>query len=285
MKLHITKKDLALIIIVSIIFLAVAVVSRPLLGLEALSSLLVISSILTIVVILEVYRRLCEEHKIQESKRNQDYQQIEALFSLIYIIKPNLPLPAMRNWVASPDILKKIAEVVLIEKPNFVVEASSGVSTLVIAYCLKQLGQGKVVSFEHDAEYAAKSQRLIKQHGLEGVATIVYAPLIEVEIKGQQWLWYNSDFYRKNIDLPIDLLIVDGPPTHIQRLSRYPALPLLYGHLNNTATIILDDGQREDEKIAVAMWGEEFSDISSEFLGMEKGAYLIHKQDKAGIVM
>jgi predicted O-methyltransferase YrrM len=279
MRFHIIKKDFTLIIIASVLLLIAAVVGRLFVGEYAFIILLVLSSILILVVLLEVYRRLVEEHRSQESQQNRDYRQIESLLSLLYVLKPSLPLPTMRDWAASPDVLKAIAEVTLVEKPSLVVEASSGVSTLVVAYCLKQLGKGKVISLEHDAKYAAINQNLIKQHGLEQIATIIHAPLEEVEIKGQKYLWYNTQCLWEMIDRPIDLLIIDGPPTHIQKLSRYPALPVLYGHLNNNSTIILDDGQREDEKKAVALWEDEFSDISSDFLDMEKGAYIIHRQN------
>jgi predicted O-methyltransferase YrrM len=279
MKLRITKKDSALVLIASILLLAAVVVGRSLLGEAILIILPVLSAILMLAALLEVYRRLDKEHRKQERALEQYYRQIESLFSLFFTLKPSLPLPNTRDWAAAPDLLKKITEVILIEKPDLVLEASSGISTLVIAYCLKKLGKGKVFSLEHDAKFAAISQSLILLHGLEDISTIVHAPLKEVEINGQKWLWYNTDCLR--IDQPIDLLFVDGPPRKIQKLSRYPALPLLYRHLNKRSTIILDDGIREDEKKIVARWKEEFSHISSEFLDTEKGTYVIHKNDQA----
>jgi Methyltransferase domain len=283
MKLRTTKKDGALILIASILLLVVAVTGWLLLCEATLIILPVLSGVLILVVVLEMYRRLSaelsEKDQNQEYQRNQDYRQIESFLSLFFTLKPSLPLPDTRGWAASPDLLKKITEVILIEKPSLVIEASSGVSTLVIAYCLKKLGKGKVVSLEHDVKYAAISQSLISFHGLEDIATIVYAPLKGFESNDQRWLWYNTD--RLKIDQPIDLLVVDGPPGNMQKLSRYPALPLLYRHLNNKSTIILDDGHREDEKKIVALWEKEFSHISSEFLDMERGAYLIHKNDQA----
>jgi predicted O-methyltransferase YrrM len=165
--------------------------------------------------------------------------------------------------------------VIFREKPGLVLEASSGVSTLVIAYGLQQVGQGKVVALEHDAHYAGMSQRLIAFHGLEDIATIVYAPLKGFEHQEQRWLWYNLDGVQ--IEQPIDLLVIDGPPGDMQPLARYPALPLLYRHLNDSSTIILDDGHREEEKQTVARWEQEFRQLSSEFLDLEKGTYVLHK--------
>ena len=283
MKLLITKKHVGLVLIASLSLLGVGVIGWWLLGEAALMILPVLSVMLTLVVLLEVYGRLSEKlsetYRNLEQQRNQDYRQIESFFSLCFTLEPRLPLPNTRGWAASPDLLKKITEVILTERPSLVMEASSGVSTLVIAYCLKQLGQGRLISLEHDAKFAAINQSLISFHGLEDIATIVHAPLKGFESNDHKWLWYNTD--RLTIDQPIDLLVVDGPPGNIQKLSRYPALPLLYRHLNNRSTIILDDGHREDEKTIVRLWEKEFSHISSEFLDLEKGAYVIHRNDPA----
>ena len=281
MKMRITKKDTALVLSASILLLSVGVAGPLLLGEATFVILTILSAILVLVVLLELYRRLSEEHRdlrrSQESQQNLSYRQIESLFSLFFTLKPSLPLPEMRGWTASPDLLKKITEVILYRDPNLVVEASSGVSTLVIAYFLKQKGKGKVISLEHDAKYASINQSLILSHGLENIATVVHAPLIESVINDQKWLWYNTDCLK--INQSIDLLVVDGPPGDIQKLSRYPALPLLYSQLSNRSTIILDDGSREDEKKIVARWKKEFNSISSEFLRLEKGAYIINKND------
>jgi len=286
MTIRITKKDGVLILSASLSILAMAVVGWSVIGEAALVILLTLSTMLMLFGLVEVYRRLTNRLsevneelqnglRTQDWRRNQDYRQIESLLSLFFTIRPEFPLPDTRDWGASPDLLKKIVEIILLEKPAFTVEASSGVSTFVIAYCLKKVGRGKVVSLEHDAKYATISQNLISLHGLEEIATIVHAPLKEVEINGQKWLWYSTDCL--SIDQPIDLLVVDGPPGNIQKLSRYPALPLLYRYLDHESNIILDDGRREDERNIVALWQREFSHITSDFLDNEKGAFVIHR--------
>src|SRR5215510_16062551 len=159
MKLLITKKHVGLVLIASLSLLGVGVIGWWLLGEAALMILPVLSVMLTLMVLLEVYGRLSEKlsetYRSLEQQRNQDYRQIESFFSLCFTLEPRLPLPNTRGWAASPDLLKKITEVILTERPSLVMEASSGVSTLVIAYCLKQLGQGRLISLEHDAKFAA----------------------------------------------------------------------------------------------------------------------------------
>lgn len=265
MNLRITKIDKLLILSTSILFLAVGVVGWLVVGTVALMLLPALSAILTLAVLLELYRRSQEQWR-------QDYRQIEALFTLFFTLKPTLPIPDMRGWAASPDLLRKIVEIIIQEKPTCVLETGSGVSTLMIAYCLKQIGKGRVFSLEHDAKYATIIQNLVKFHGLEDIARIIHAPLKEVEIDGKSWYWYSLGCF--TLDQPIDLLVIDGPPAYIQRLSRYPALPLLYKRLSKKVTIVVDDANREDEQKMLALWENQFPCIKSEFLNIEKGAFV-----------
>lgn len=214
-------------------------------------------------------------HYRTHGQQQQYYEQIEALFSLLSPLKMQAPLPKTGGMAASPDFLKKIAEQIYQQQPELVFEASSGISTLIAAYCLKNIGKGQLISLEHDAKYAALTQQLLATHGLDNVATVRHAPLTEIQINGKTWLWY--DIRNLALDKPIDILVVDGPPDKIQTLARYPVLPLLFDRLNTDSTILLDDGNRPDEKHMVEIWLQEFQGLQAEFLPFEKGAFFIHR--------
>lgn len=280
MKLRMTTKDFALVLSVFILMLVASFLSLSFTGDAVLIILIILSTVLVLIVFLEISRSIQKKHEFWHRKQLQQqeqlYSQIESLFSLFFTLQPKMAFPDMRSYAASPDLLKKIMEVVLTDRPGFVLEASSGVSTLVIAYCLKLLGKGRVVSLEHDTKYATISQQLISSHGLEDIASIVHAPMKVFLINGNNWLWYDKD--RIDIEQRIDLLIIDGPPGDLQKLARYPALPLLHIHLSDQAKIILDDGYRDDEKAIAALWEKEFDDLVPQFLALEKGAYLFQKQ-------
>lgn len=203
------------------------------------------------------------------------FKQLESLLSLFFTIKPDYPMPTTRGFAASPDLLKKISEVVLNRKPGLVVEASSGVSTLMIAYCLRRIGSGTVIALEHDGKYAEISRELLKTHGLDDIATVIHAPLSNVKIDGKDWLWYDTALIDTG-GISIDLLIVDGPPNNVQEYARFPALPVLFDRLSKDCLIILDDVKRKDEQQAVEMWKNKFRFASLEFLNFEKGAAIIH---------
>lgn len=217
--------------------------------------------------------------KDQPSHFENHFRQIESLLSLFFTVRPEYPMPNTRGFAASPDLLKKISETVLEKKPGLVVEASSGVSTLLIAYSLKRLGHGKVICLEHDEKYASITRGLIKTHGLEDLAEVRHAPLVNVKIDGRDWLWYDvsglESWLEKNDNKRIDLFIVDGPPNNIQEFARFPALPVMFEKMSADCMIILDDAKRKHEQQVVEMWKKMFAFSELEFVNFEKGAILI----------
>jgi hypothetical protein len=150
------------------------------------------------------------------------------------------------------------------------------VSTIVTAYALESLGQGEVISLEHDAIYASITSRWITQHALESYASVVHAPLERVRIGCDHWLWYDVE-KAKRLAKPIDLLVVDGPPGNTMALARFPALPLLAPLLSERAIIFLDDFCREHEKEIVDRWLHDFPEFSATSLRLEKGGCLLHR--------
>ncbi len=281
--MEIKKIDILVVLAAFAFLTAVSLIALWLVGNNAIIVTMILSTVLVLLIVFETYRRSGRVRDEQTSllhfahRENECYyRQTEALFSIFTVLKPLIPFPDTRGWAASPDFLKKLVELILGEKPEYILEASSGVSTLVIAYCLKHIGSGRVLSLEHDQHYAQITEDLISSHGLGDYAKVVYAPLKDAEINGKMWLWY--DLSLTDIDTPIDLLVIDGPPEKTQRLARFPALPLLYKNLNGESTIIMDDGNREDETEIVKLWQGEYHDVDCEYLEFEKGAFLLRKK-------
>jgi len=157
------------------------------------------------------------------------------------------------DWAITAIFLNRLVEEIYTRKPKLVLECGSGTSTLVAASCLKKIGQGKILSLDHSDEYAQKTRQLLELEGLSNWATVVTAPLKEYNLEIGSFQWYNDDFMR-SIDRKIDLLIVDGPPGYLQKLSRYPAVPLLKELFAEECSIMLDDTNRKDEKEIVQKW-------------------------------
>lgn len=199
------------------------------------------------------------------------YTQLEALQGLYWGLAPRSAFPPTRFWAASPDLLRVIASHVLRERPQVVVEASSGTSTVIIARCLQMNGSGKVVALEHDPLYAQRTRDVLAEHGLEEFAEVMHAPLVDHRIGDEEFPWYDTQALQ-GLGM-IDLLVVDGPPDSIRSFARYPAVPLLRDRMTPGARVFLDDGARDDERVSAQRWASEFPGATLEFLPLEAGAW------------
>ena len=187
--------------------------------------------------------------------------QIEALLSLQTQLSLRHALPPTRGWAASPDFLCVVMMHALRNRPRTVVECSSGVSTVVLARCAQMTGQGHVYSLENDEAYAEKTHAMLHEHGLTAFATVIHAPLVPLTLPRWSGKWYDHRLLPR--DLAIDMLVIDGPPWFVSPLARYPAVPVLYGHLSASAAIFLDDAARPDETECVQRWQTEFNTLTT----------------------
>ena len=166
---------------------------------------------------------------------------------------------------------------VLDRKPKTILECGSGVSTLLMSYCLRELGEGHIWSLEHDHKYAESVRETLRAQGLEDFSTIIEAPLTELSLRGKNWLWYDTGFL-KDIG-SIDLLLVDGPPQKTQKMARYPALHVLSKSLSDDAIVIFDDASVRRGRRTVRAWRKEFKDFHFRLYDTEKGALILKKSD------
>lgn len=118
-----------------------------------------------------------------------------------------------------------------------------------------------------------KTKKLLELNNLIDICKLIYSPLDEIYINGKKWLWYNTNFIN-NID-KIDILIIDGPPGYINKMSRFPALPLLINKLNTNCIVFFDDALREDEKKIIEKWKILYSNFSFQIIITKKGAIKI----------
>lgn len=197
------------------------------------------------------------------------YGHFEALMWLRDTLQLETPLAPTRGAAAAPDALLELVRIVDAGARN-VLELGSGTSTIVVARRLQQSGGGRIVSLEHMPEYAALTRAQIAAHGLEDFAVVMDAPLVDVEVGGERRRWYQL-----GADVPagIDALFIDGPPAGTGPLARYAALPLLSGHLAPGATVLVDDGDRPDEREMVRRWSVEIDGLSAEYVPLSKGAW------------
>ncbi len=258
-------------LVITVLFIVIT-----LLGVQYFSPLTVILITAPIVAVALSWRLFRAIHKQIEIQQFNVFRQVESLTGLYATLDINRPLPRTRHWAASPDFLHLVAEEILRRKPEFIVEAGSGTSTLIAAYCLRKLGRGKIVSLDHLEEYCGISRETLKSHGLDGFAEVLHAPIKEYEIEGKTYQWYDT----AGLDSiqQIDMLIVDGPPKNDTEDARFAAIPLLIKRLHENSIVVVDDGSRPGEREIVAKWKQIYGLHYRPELA-EKGAYSCYFAD------
>ncbi|MEO1713062.1 MAG: class I SAM-dependent methyltransferase [Bacteroidota bacterium] len=229
-----------------------------------------------------IYRKLIIQFQDTRQQVHASTSQVEALWYFFQKVSPRKALPRMRGYAASPDFLNQMIDLVETQQPKLIVECGAGLSTIVNAYLTEAWPKTQVIGLDHSAEYAAKTKANLADHGFtEEKAKVVHAPLKSYQIAGTSWKWYDfpgSEGLEKG---SIDLLIIDGPPVHIQSMARYPALPLLDEYLSSRARILIDDGFRPDDTAMVHRWLKEFPGWElAQTIPTEKGAYILKRVDR-----
>lgn len=221
----------------------------------------------------EVQRRVTVTHNTsirrQERWQRDLYRQVEALHSIYRTLDLEHGLPPMRAWAVSPDLAAHLLRHVRIHKPGVIVEAGSGVSTLLLALSAERAGRGEIIAFEHDEHFALETEKLLEEYGVRHRERVLVAPLVTTRVGAADYPWYDTS--RFSIDEPIGLLLVDGPPGSIGPQSRYPAVPVLAPNIDENTVVLLDDGKREEEVAIAERWCAEDGMTVTGRLPHEKG--------------
>lgn len=199
---------------------------------------------------LNVYRT-----RVQDDIANKKH--VQALLHLFSMLDMRRPIPALTEWAASPQLACSLVSLVKEHKPAVILEVGSGSSTLVLGYAVEQSGGGRVIALDHLAPYGEQTRQSIERHELGDYAEVRDAPLVDVELEGDTWPWY--DLQAIDDVSQIDMMVVDGPPHKTRSNARYPAVPLLANRLSDDAVVVLDDAYRDDEAAIAAAWAEQLS--------------------------
>jgi predicted O-methyltransferase YrrM len=215
----------------------------------------------------------------QVQKQEQDYRNVESLFSVFSAIKPGQPLPKLNEGnELSPEFAKTLISLIGEQKPKLVLELGSGISTLIAAYALKRIGKGKIVSLECDRKREKITKDYLAKHKLTKFAKIIYAPLKRIKIGGKYWDWYDRSKIKTG---PIDLLVVNGPQGK-REMIRYPAMPTLYKKLSKKTAVLVNNTKKENERGLFELWLKEFKDLELEEIESKQGIAILRKTGKRG---
>lgn len=200
------------------------------------------------------------------------YDQLIAKQELDRLIPVEQPLPPLRRWGVSPDLAVELVGRVLDGEVRSVLEVGSGSSTVLFATAIQRRpSAGRVVSIEHDPEYASATMAMLNERDLDTVAVVHTAELAPLGDSDSATPWY--DLTGVELEGPFDLLFVDGPPTATGPLARLPALDRLLPVLAPGAAIVLDDGERNDEVEIARRWADHPAVKSVRQLPFARGPY------------
>lgn len=216
-------------------------------------------------------------YRTEQQEREFNRYRVQAINEISSLLNLRAPLPPMAGWAATPELAITVLKTIQAEKPDFIVELGSGVTSVISAYTAENFSQNStILSFDHNQNFSEQTRKEIELHGLSSFIKIIHAPLTARKIDGQEWMWY--DMNEKLLKSNIDLLIIDGPPVKTQKNARYPALPILHPYLSDHAVIILHDSDRQTETETLNKWTEQFDDISIKVnLFSEKGITILQK--------
>lgn len=203
---------------------------------------------------------LIQVYMARDNKATTRYalSELEAMTNIYRVLDIQRLMPSFGGYVINASMAHLLLRLIFTHKPKTIFELGSGASTLLMAYALKKIGGGKILSFDHEEHFAQQTRALIKEHELEDYAEIIHAPLKEQIINNSTWNWYDIP---ANVNVAqIDLLIADGPPAQTQKWARYPAFPFFKTLLHDNSVVVLDDTHRKEELKIAIKWAKENPD-------------------------
>ena len=199
-------------------------------------------------------------------------RDVEALLQVLPLVSTRALLPASGFWAMQPRNLAHLVDVVRRRRPTTVLELGGGTSTIWLGYLLEETG-GRLVSIDHDPDFAALTRAAVERHGLTQVVEVRVAPLVPVDPDQPDARWYDSALFDDVVD--VDLLVIDGPPKATGPQARGHALPRLLPQMSRDFAVALDDAERPDEAAAVERWLEAVTGLRREDEGTSNLAVLV----------
>ena len=181
---------------------------------------------------------------------------------------PRLP---WGSWPISRAVAVELAARLEVRRPRRILEAGSGISTVVLALHARRHG-AEVIALEHEPGYAETTRGLLASLGLRDAATVLDAPLWPRRCDdGRSYPWYE-----RTPPGPFEQFLVDGPPGTV---GRQAALFALAPTRAADWELWLDDGRRDHERACVELWRSHFA-FNATFVELDgKGQYVLGPAD------
>lgn len=161
------------------------------------------------------------------------------------------------SWRIGEESFLKIVDLIhqKLNQPKYIIEFGSGASSIRLAL---NFPNTKIISIEADQQSYHETQNLAKEFlDEENNLELQYKHLSFQKYGAGKILSYTQDVSLEK--LRIDCVIIDGPPFYTLR-GREACLYQIYSQLMIGGIVILDDFNRESEKIILKNWLSVYPD-------------------------
>lgn len=183
------------------------------------------------------------------------------------------------SWSLDTATLKLLVSLIGFLEPQHILEFGSGLSTRVLLRVTQALGSScGISSVDHDPDFIEQTLASLAPE-LTARLSLQLAPLVTRQY-GESYLpAYRIDTSKLSRSIPIDLCVIDGPPTQLggREGTLYQVLPLCRAG----TCILLDDAARPHERRALENWSASLGDAIEirDLQGFSKGlaAIIVHR--------
>lgn len=194
------------------------------------------------------------ESAVSSDQRSKISEEIQAMSSLYALLAPHTPLPPINAEGLSPNAALELCRVITEQEPSTVVVVGNTSSTVIAALAAAKNGFGHVISLEHDIGYARNTRKALEERGLDKVAKVVEAPIVDFRIEGNEQRWY--ELPEGLFETPIEVLYLGHRDD--DDVSKKPALALLYDDLTSKSVVLLGSTDQSSDTALLAEWHDGY---------------------------
>src|SRR3954468_5284544 len=166
------------------------------------------------------------------------------------------------DWTISAQAMNFLEREIRARPATRVLEFGSGLSTACLArYMLEnaaETARSGVISLEESAPFASESRKTLAGLGLDDLASVHHAPLVEQDVAGRRVKCY--DLPERAVaamrEVPADLVFIDGPGLAGGPYSRWAVLHLVLPLLPEGFRFFLDDALSDSALECAQLWNE-----------------------------
>ncbi len=198
-----------------------------------------------------VLRYIKRLSKIAE-KQQEIVSSVLESFSLQQLQRLSIGYVPWSSSAMSPSSVVSVVNDIILNKRRLVLELGTGISTLFVAKVLEDLGEGCLITIDHDKTWQKMCINLMNTNSIKPPNFLpITAELSYLyKVDNQEVEYYSMSEIEDTLNgSQIDMLIIDGPPAYSvgKELSRVPAAELFLPYMSDQSSVFVDDSTRAGE--------------------------------------